>query len=94
MGVGVRGLCLADGPDVATYRAVREAPLEFQVLFSKMLDHLFDHCERIDAQIRYRWAVNDVPFRDIRCAMHRAVWGYWPGERKGRRVTVKGDRPV
>jgi taurine dioxygenase len=26
--------------------------------------------------------------------MHRAIWDYWPEERKGRRVTVKGDRPV
>ncbi|MCY3731804.1 MAG: TauD/TfdA family dioxygenase [Rhodospirillaceae bacterium] len=59
-----------------------------------VLDHLFDHCERIDFQIRYRWAVNDVAFWDNRCAMHRAIWDYWPGERKGRRVTVKGDRPV
>ena len=59
-----------------------------------MLGHLFDHCERIDFQIRYRWAVNDVAFWDNRCAMHRAIWDYWPRERKGRRVTVKGDRPV
>jgi taurine dioxygenase len=25
--------------------------------------------------------------------MHHAVWDYWPHERKGRRVTIKGDRP-
>jgi taurine dioxygenase len=25
--------------------------------------------------------------------MHRAIWDYWPEERKGRRVTIKGDRP-
>jgi taurine dioxygenase len=25
--------------------------------------------------------------------MHRAIWDYWPNERKGRRVTIKGDRP-
>jgi len=25
--------------------------------------------------------------------MHRAIWDYWPNERKGRRVTIKGDKP-
>ena len=59
-----------------------------------ILEYLFDHCERIDFQIRYRWEVNDVAFWDNRCAMHRAIWDYWPAERKGRRVTIKGDRPV
>ena len=59
-----------------------------------ILDYLCDHCERIDFQIRYRWDVNDVAFWDNRCAMHRAIWDYWPAERKGRRVTIKGDRPM
>ena len=54
---------------------------------------LFDHCEQIDFQIRFRWERNDVAFWDNRCVMHRAVWDYWPNERKGRRVTIKGDRP-
>ncbi len=58
-----------------------------------ILGLLFDHAEQIDFQIRYRWAVNDVAFWDNRCAMHHAVWDYWPAERKGRRVTIKGDRP-
>mgnify|MGYP006089344249 FL=1 len=59
-----------------------------------MLDYLFDHCEKIDFQIRFRWEINDVAFWDNRCAMHRAVWDYWPEERKGRRVTIKGGRPT
>lgn len=59
-----------------------------------MLDYLFDHCEKIDFQIRYRWEMNDVAFWDNRCAMHRAIWDYWPEERKGRRITIKGDRPI
>lgn len=58
-----------------------------------ILDYLYDHCEKIDFQIRFRWEINDVAFWDNRCAMHRAVWDYWPEERKGRRVTIKGDRP-
>ena len=58
-----------------------------------VLEHLFDHCEQVDFQIRYRWELNDVAFWDNRCAMHRAIWDYWPEERRGRRVTIKGDRP-
>lgn len=59
-----------------------------------LLNFLFDHCEKLDFQIRYRWQRNDVAFWDNRCTMHHAVWDYWPHERKGRRVTIKGDRPV
>ena len=58
-----------------------------------MLELLFDHCEQIDFQIRFRWSVNDVAFWDNRCTMHHAVWDYWPEERRGRRVTIKGERP-
>ena len=54
---------------------------------------LFDHCEQIDFQIRFRWERNDVAFWDNRSVMHRAVWDYWPHERKGRRVTIAGERP-
>ena len=59
-----------------------------------LLAYLFDHCEQIDFQIRYRWSQNDMAFWDNRCCMHRAIWDYWPELRKGRRITVKGDRPV
>ena len=59
-----------------------------------LLAFLFDHCEQVDFQIRFRWSRNDVAFWDNRAAMHRAIWDYWPEERKGRRVTIKGDRPT
>jgi taurine dioxygenase len=58
-----------------------------------ILDLLFRHCEQIDFQIRFRWQRHDVAFWDNRCVMHHAVWDYWPHARKGRRVTIKGDRP-
>ena len=61
---------------------------------SALLDMLYQHCEHIDFQIRFRWSLNDMAFWDNRCCMHRAIWDYWPEERKGRRVTIKGDRPV
>lgn len=59
-----------------------------------ILQLLFDHAERIELQIRYRWSDNDMAFWDNRCCLHRAIWDYWPEERKGRRVTIRGDRPV
>jgi len=58
-----------------------------------LLDLLFDHAEQVDFQIRFRWSRDDVAFWDNRCAMHRAIWDYWPHERKGHRVTIRGDRP-
>ena len=60
----------------------------------EILNLLFDHAEHIDFQIRFRWSKNDLAFWDNRCCMHRAIWDYWPEERKGRRVTVRGDRPA
>jgi len=59
-----------------------------------LLEMLFNHSEQVDFQIRYRWEQNDVAFWDNRCTMHHAIWDYWPHERKGRRVTIKGDRPT
>lgn len=59
----------------------------------ELLDLLFGHCEQAQFQIRFGWAQNDMAFWDNRCCMHRAIWDYWPAERKGRRVTIRGDRP-
>ena len=61
---------------------------------SAVLKMLFDHAESIQFQIRFQWSKNDMAFWDNRCCMHRAIWDYWPEERKGRRVTIKGDRPL
>ena len=58
-----------------------------------VLSMVFNHCEHVDFQIRFRWERNDMAFWDNRCVMHRAIWDYWPHERKGRRVTIAGDRP-
>lgn len=59
-----------------------------------LLGFLFEHTERIEFQIRFSWSLNDVAFWDNRCCLHHAIWDYWPQERKGRRVTIKGDRPA
>ena len=59
-----------------------------------LLKLLCDHAEQAQFQIRFQWSLNDLAFWDNRCCMHFAVWDYWPEERKGRRVTIKGERPV
>ena len=58
-----------------------------------ILDFLFSHIEKTEFQIRYRWNKNDMAFWDNRCTIHKALWDYFPKERKGRRVTIKGDKP-
>ena len=60
---------------------------------SIILNYLFEHCEKTDFQIRYRWQQNDMAFWDNRCTLHKAIWDYFPNQRKGRRVTIKGDKP-
>ncbi|MGB5756740.1 MAG: TauD/TfdA family dioxygenase [Acidimicrobiales bacterium] len=59
-----------------------------------LLDFLFDHVERPDFQCRFRWSPNAIAVWDNRAVLHHAMWDYWPQERKGRRITVKGERPV
>jgi taurine dioxygenase len=59
-----------------------------------ILRFLFKHMEQERFQVRHKWEVNDMAFWDNRCAQHLAMWDYWPGERKGNRVTIKGERPV
>jgi taurine dioxygenase len=59
-----------------------------------MLDWIFSHLERPEFQIRVSWCQNDVVIWDNRCVQHYAIWDYWPEERCGHRVSVKGDAPV
>jgi len=58
-----------------------------------MLGFLFRQCEDPMIQVRHHWSPNDVALWDNRCLQHHALWDYWPNERKGHRVTIKGDRP-
>ena len=59
-----------------------------------ILQFLFHHVETPWYQTRFTWRQNDVAMWDNRCAQHMAIWDYWPNERKGHRVTVKGERPM
>ena len=58
-----------------------------------ILDYLFTHIEKTEFQIRYKWNKNDMALWDNRCTIHKALWDYFPNERKGRRVTIKGSVP-
>lgn len=58
-----------------------------------LLQMLFRHCENPVFQCRFRWRRDSVAFWDNRCAMHNAMWDYYPHRRHGYRVTIQGDRP-
>ena len=59
-----------------------------------ILDLLFQHIAKPDFQCRFKWEKNSVAFWDNRCALHHAMWDYYPEVRRGYRVTIKGDKPV
>ena len=58
-----------------------------------LLEFLFRHQQRPEFQVRFRWTENAIALWDNRCTQHFALWDYWPQERKGHRVTIKGERP-
>ena len=58
-----------------------------------ILAYLYDHAERPEFQVRFRWQPNSVAFWDNRAVQHKALWDYFPNVRSGYRVTIKGDRP-
>jgi taurine dioxygenase len=58
-----------------------------------LLDYLYKHQQRLEFQVRFRWTANAIALWDNRSTQHFALWDYWPEERKGHRVTIKGERP-
>ena len=59
-----------------------------------ILDFLCKFSTREEFQVRFRWQPHSVAFWDNRCVQHQALWDYYPQTRSGRRVTIKGDRPL
>ena len=64
--------------------------LEAKALFGFLLDH----AEQVAFQCRFVWSENAIAAWDNRCVQHHAVWDYWPHERRGHRVTARGEIPI
>ena len=58
-----------------------------------LLTFLYRHQQRPEFQVRFNWSQNAIALWDNRCTQHFALWDYWPEERKGHRVTIRGERP-
>ena len=59
-----------------------------------LLEFLFNHVEQVAFQCRFQWTGNAIAIWDNRCVQHHAIWDYWPNERRGHRVSVRGERPL
>ena len=58
-----------------------------------LLSFLYQHVEKPDFQVRFRWQKHSIAFWDNRCTQHLAIWDYYPNVRSGYRVQVEADRP-
>ena len=58
----------------------------------RMLQFLFDHMNRPDFQVRFRWQTNSLAVWDNRVTQHYAVADYMPHDRLMHRVLVREDR--
>lgn len=59
-----------------------------------LLRLLFEHMERPEFQVRWRWSEGTVAFWDNRWTQHCALADYFPNRRRVRRATILGERPV
>jgi len=59
-----------------------------------LLRLLFEHMAQPEFQVRWRWEPGTVAFWDNRWAQHCALADYFPANRRMRRATIVGDRPV
>jgi taurine dioxygenase len=58
-----------------------------------LLRYLFDHIQQPAFQCRFSWKPHSIAFWDNRCALHAAIWDYFPETRSGFRVQILGDTP-
>ncbi len=58
----------------------------------RLLRYLYDHIERPEFQVRFRWRPSTVAMWDNRVTQHYAVDDYRPDRRTMHRVTVVNDR--
>lgn len=60
---------------------------------AKILELLFEHVQRPEFVIRWRWKPNTLAFWDNRVTQHYTVDDFQPERRVMHRVTILGDRP-
>jgi taurine dioxygenase len=58
-----------------------------------LLTMLFQHIQKPEYQVRWRWKENAIAFWDNRATQHYAVNDYLPNRRVMHRATVLGDKP-
>jgi taurine dioxygenase len=58
-----------------------------------ILNMLFDHIQKPEFQVRWRWRENAIAFWDNRITQHYAVNDYLPHRRVMHRATILGGRP-
>ena len=58
-----------------------------------LLTMLFQHIQKPEFQVRWRWKPNSIAFWDNRITQHYAVNDYLPNRRVMHRATILGDRP-
>ena len=58
-----------------------------------ILNMLFEHIQKPEFLVRWRWSENAIAFWDNRVTQHYAVNDYLPNRRIMNRATVLGDRP-
>ena len=58
-----------------------------------LLNLLFQHSQKPDFTVRWRWQQDDVAFWDNRATFHYAIDDYRPQHRVMQRATIQGDRP-
>lgn len=58
-----------------------------------ILGMLFEHIQKPEFLVRWRWTANAIAFWDNRVTQHYAVNDYLPARRIMNRATVLGDRP-
>lgn len=93
-------------PVIATHPLTRRKAIYVNSIFTvrinelgeresdEVLKFLFAQVTRPDFQCRFRWQRNSIAFWDNRAVQHYAVWDYYPAVWAGRRVTIRGDRPI
>ncbi len=58
-----------------------------------ILNMLFQHIQKPEFQVRWRWKENAIAFWDNRITQHYAVNDYLPRRRVMHRATILGDKP-